>query len=881
MTESAATTNSDVAEQVYATPGDALDAARLTLADPAATPTERAGALWALGRAAYYANRVSDAVRLLRDAVPLVGDPEMLTEILLTLAPALSKDGRPEEALAMLADPSLELAPRFRGQLRNQRGIILAEVNRLPEALEQTEEALALLRAAGERSQEARTLVNLGAITSMMGRLDEAERWYEEARDCTVATGQHVVAAGIEGNLGYVASRRGRYAEALDWYSRARTSFGRLGGVDLLVAVLEIDHARTLLDVGLAVDASQAAERAVRSAASGGNQMLETQARLLRAEALTALDDRRHAELEVRRGAELAGRLGQTAWYLRALHLAAELDITLPDEGASDGAALGEIDAFLVAGWAREALETAVSRARQMGQAQPDRARALLSVAAERTAGLDVDPLDRAHASLLLAGFDGDPTRAARAFDDALAAIDAQRALIGSVELRATILHRLAPICDDALASALESPDAAHEVLGVLERVRSMIVAPGGDLGGAPVVQAALARLRDARVALDEAKLGGGDVGAAATTVRSLEREVLDHRRAAGGNQPSPGATMPARHADVPEGSAYITYAIRLGLLVAVVRRGERSELHHLGPLDAIVGAMRSQRLALQHLADERFSGSGSDLARLQRASATLDEVLVRPLGAGAAERVVLTPPIALGDITWSALPSLVDRPLTVVPCLASWAADADAPRVRRYSFLGGPGLQAAADELRRIGDIWRRPDAVVVAASCERAGAALLRADLLHVAAHGTFRLDNPFFSSLEFTDGSLTVLEMVDLGRAPAVVVLASCDAGSGAAAGGRGSPAVVGTAAELRHIGARVVVAPPVVVNDRAAAEYTVGLHTELAAGRSIDDAVVRTRLRGAASSDPTVVAAAHAFTVFGDAGTRHPIVPRDDG
>ena len=200
---------------------------------------------------------------------------------------------------------------------------------------------------------------------------------------------------------------------------------------------------------------------------------------------------------------------------------------------------------------------------------------------------------------------------------------------------------------------------------------------------------------------------------------------------------------------------------------------------------------------------------------------------------------------------------------------------------MRRYSFLGGPGLDAAADELRRIGEIWGRPDAVVVAASREVAGATLQRADLLHVAAHGSFRLDNPFFSALEFTDGPLTVLEMIGLGRAPTVVVLASCDAGAGAAAGGRGSPAVVGTAAELRHVGARVVVAPPVVVNDRAAAEYAVGLHAELASGRSIDDAVVRTRVHGAASSDPGMVAAAVAFTVFGDAGTRHPLVTRRDG
>lgn len=870
MTESASATNSDVAEQVYSTPADALDAARVTLTDPDAPPSERAGALWALGRAAYYANRVSDAVRLLRDAVPLVDDPEMLTEILLTLAPALSKDGRPDEALAMLADPSLDLAPRFRGQLRNQRGIILAEVNRLPEALEQTEEALGLLRAAGERSHEARTLVNLGAITSMMGRLDDAERWYEEARDCTVATGQHVVAAGIEGNLGYVASRRGRYTEALDWYSRARESFGRLGGVDLLVAVLEIDHARTLLDVGLAVDAAQAAERAVRSATSGGNQMLETQGRLLRAEALIALDDRRQAELEVRRGSELAERLGQAAWHLRAMHLAAELGIAL--HGA--GAATGEIDAFMEAGWAREAFESAVNRARQVGRTDPDRASDLLRVAEERTAGLDVDPLDRAHAALLSAGFADDQGAAARAFDEVLVAIDAQRALIGSVELRATIMHRLAPICDDALTSALRSPAAPDAVLGVLERVRSMIVARGGEVAGAPDATATLARLRDARVALDEAKLAGGDVDTATDLVRALEREAIGRRTAGATASPIPAV-------DVPDGSVYATYAIHRSDVLAVTRRAGRSELHRLGPIDALVGAMRSQRLALQHLADERFNGSGSDLARLQRASARLDEVLVRPLDIDDAERVVLTPPIALGDITWGALPSLTARPLTLASCLAAWAAQTDAPRVRRYSFLGGPGLDAAPDELRRIGEIWGRGDAVIAAASRAVAGAALRRADLLHVAAHGSFRLDNPFFSALEFADGSLTVLEMVELGRAPTVVVLASCDAGAGAAAGGRGSLAVVGTAAELRHIGARVVVAPPVVVNDRAAAEYAVGLHAALASGRSIDDAVVLTRTSGAESTDPAVVAAALAFTVFGDAGTVHPVAPRGDG
>ena len=52
--------------------------------------------------------------------------------------------------------------------------------------------------------------------------------------------------------------------------------------------------------------------------------------------------------------------------------------------------------------------------------------------------------------------------------------------------------------------------------------------------------------------------------------------------------------------------------------------------------------------------------------------------------------------------------------------------------------------------------------------------------AALVHVAAHGRFRADNPMFSALELDDGPLTVHDFERLRRAPHRFVLSACDSG-----------------------------------------------------------------------------------------------------
>lgn len=856
------------AERVYAAPAHALEAARATLASPAAAPAERAEALWVLGRSAYYANRMAGAVAMLREAAGLAESEELLTEILLTLAPALSKQGHPDEALALLEQPALELEPRFAGQLRNQRAIILTELGRLPEALAQLEAGLALLREAGDTSRECRTLVNLGVVASLMGQLDDAERWYASARDLAVGTAQHVVAAGIEGNLGYVESRRGNFAAALDWYERARSRFAELGDVDLLVAVLETDHARTLLDVGLFGDAADAAERAVRSASAGGNHMLVTQSRLLLAEALFRLGDDRLAEAEVAQAAELAERLGQHQWVLRAASLRAEFG-RLPDDDPA-GAAEERVTAFLAAGWVREAYDAALSAARALRHVDPARAAALLRDAEQRVVGGDVDPVARALGALLLADLADDPAAAVAAFRQALDAFAEQRDLLGSLEVRTTITQRLVPLREVAVGVALRlgSPD---DVLGVLERVRA-VRERAAARRAEPLDGASLTRLRSARVAVAEAKLGGGDPRPAAERLRALEREILAGRRVRASPSPErPGAHL-AEHVPASDVS-YVTFVAH-GERVFGLNGGASAQLADLGSRYTLGNLVRAQRAALRRLADARRRDPEGELARLVEIDAELDARLLTPLGLPPGGRLAITPIEALGDITWPALPSCRDRPVVLTPTQAAWSADHLPIDVRRVAVLSGPGITAA--ELEQIGAHWaaRADVSVLPEVTCEQAVGALAESDLVHIAAHGAFRADNPYFSALVFADGHLSLLELAALERLPDVVVLASCD--TAAAAGPGGSPdVVVGTATELRRLGARAVVAPALVVNDRHAADMSVAYHRSLCAGSAVDESLTSARAELVATGDPRAAAAAWSFQLFGSASASAPI------
>ena len=100
----------------------------------------------------------------------------------------------------------------------------------------------------------------------------------------------------------------------------------------------------------------------------------------------------------------------------------------------------------------------------------------------------------------------------------------------------------------------------------------------------------------------------------------------------------------------------------------------------------------------------------------------------------------------------------------------------------------------------------------------------------MLHVAAHGSLRADNPAFSSLELADGPLTVYDLDQLQAVPDLVVLPACDV----ARAGRIGDELVGVAHTLLGQGVRAVIAPVLPVPDRATARLMCALHRHLADG-----------------------------------------------
>jgi CHAT domain-containing protein len=140
---------------------------------------------------------------------------------------------------------------------------------------------------------------------------------------------------------------------------------------------------------------------------------------------------------------------------------------------------------------------------------------------------------------------------------------------------------------------------------------------------------------------------------------------------------------------------------------------------------------------------------------------------------------------------------------------------------------------------------------------------AALESADLMHLAAHGRFRADNPLLSSLMLADGPLTVYDLERLAEAPRLVLLPACQSGVGSELAG---DEVLGLTAALFALGARTAVATVVPVPDEATRPLMLALHAGLRTGMSVAAALAEAQ---AASDpdDPTALATAGGFVCYG--------------
>jgi CHAT domain-containing protein len=303
-----------------------------------------------------------------------------------------------------------------------------------------------------------------------------------------------------------------------------------------------------------------------------------------------------------------------------------------------------------------------------------------------------------------------------------------------------------------------------------------------------------------------------------------------------------------------------------------VVVAAGRATLHDLGPVERVASEIDWLRFGLHRLSGD--APAGRDVARslrgMSRAASRLDEFLLEPLLNRIDGRaLVVVPTAALHALPWSMLPSLHARPLTIAPSASAWQARASSTPVSldgAVVLVAGPDVARAQAELDSLQTLY--PDARRVDGDGASASAVLAAVDgarLVHVAAHGSFRADNPLFSSLRVADGPVTVYDLEALGRAPSTLVLSACESGL---SGVRPGDELMGLASVLLALGTNVLVASIVPVPDDATRRLMCVFHEQLATGAPPAAALAAAQAR-VAGDDPASLAAAAGFLCLGGA------------
>jgi tetratricopeptide (TPR) repeat protein len=757
-------------------------------------------------------------------------------EARLTLAHVLVLSGRTEAGRREAARAADLLEGPAVARALAQQALISQRAGDYGDALDGYRRALAAFRRHGLDADVARLLVNRGVVHAYRGELAAARTDLEAAAAWYEANGQELAFAEARHNLGWLAALGGDVPTALRRYDEAASVFRRLG---LQRPLGLLDRCEALLAAGLAADAHAAAAAAVAALERGPEGTDHAEALLACARAALAAGKPAEARTTAVRAEGRFRQQGRRPWAAVAAFVALQAEVADGTTAGVDRLAdlAGELEAL---GWGAAALDAhllAASAALAAGRTEPAGTH-LAAASAARRSPLAERRVRAWHAEALLRLRSGRRVAALRALEAGLAVLAANRAALGATELRVGVGRHGDALARLGIDLAVESGRPAA-VLRWAERSRaatSVAPPPPED----PTVEQALARLRAAGWELEEATFAAD--GRAPRLRRERARLEAAVRAAALRRSPT-GDGVPDRSAGVGDVRSalgervLVELVISGGALHAVVadRRGTR--LRTLGAVADVEREVVHLRFAVTRVA---LAGPGADgeraAAALEASAQRLAALVLGPLrdrlGDGA---VVVVPTGALHGVPWGVLPPLRGRPVAVAPSATAWLraeCAGAAPPAGPAALVAGPGLPGAAREVGRLtavhpGARSLRGTGATVAATVR----GLAGASVAHVAAHGTFRGDNPRFSSLRLADGPLLVHDLERLPTAPGTVVLSACHAAEAVVTAG---DEVLGLAASLLALGTGSVVASVAPVPDGPSVEWVVRLHRALARG-----------------------------------------------
>jgi tetratricopeptide (TPR) repeat protein len=791
------------------------------------------------------------------------GRPEREVDVQATLGVTLAWRGRSRRGLAVL-DRAVEASRGgLAGRVLMRRASVLRDMGRFHEAHEDLSRALSYLRRAGDTIWEARSLTHRAEVFLGLGLPRRAEADFAHAEELFATKGQELEYAKARHNLGQAALVRGDLPQALTYLDEAGKRYEALGEA---IPELAIDRCSALLAAGLAAEAAQEADTALsRIPAEGGIAFKKAELTFAVATAALAAGNPAVARERARQARRLFRAQQRDVWEVRADLVFAQARYAAGERSASLFRSVGRVAARLEASRAAEAMQAhllagrlALSRKRTIEADQHlDRA------ARSRHRGPMLNRSVAWLARALQADARGNARATLAACRRGLDVLGAHQMTLGATELRAYGTAHGAELAMLAQREALRRGDG-RRLLSWSERWRATtLAARSTPLRHDRELVAELSALRHVTRLLAMGEMPAPGRSALERERRRLEAAVQARTRQAPGSSVREVGELDFGALCAELGDRTLIELVEVdGVLHVITVADRRVRLHTAGRVP--VREVQLSRFVLHRLARGRLHAS--DHAVLAHQGANLEASLLGPATAEIGDRrVVVVPPGRLQAVPWTLMPSLRDRAVTVAPSALAWLRGRRQrpPAHRRVALVAGPRLATGGAEVEQLHA--RYLDAVLLgrgSATAERVLAVLDGAWLAHIAAHGTFRADNPLFSSIQLDDGPLTVHDFERLGRAPYRLVLSSCDSGTAAPVG---ADELLGLVGSLMPLGAAGIVASIVPVNDKAAVPLMLALHDALEKGAALPEALLAGRR--ATGGDTLAEATAHSFLALG--------------
>lgn len=861
-----------------------LNQAVQKLAELRGDPLSRAWSHRAQGHCSHVSGEYEEAVASYGTAAALFESAGAETELGRTLLGGLqSLIFRGEyEAAHRWAERAEVIFQRHGDRLRLARlnsnvGNIYFRQDRPKDALARYQRALEGFEAAGEPLDIAAALSNLAVSYTNLGQFRKALSHYQKARELCQAHGLENLVARADYNIAYLYYLRGEYVEARRLYQISRER-SQAAGDQYHAALCDLDEAEMNLELNLTREGEVLAQRAVDGFLSLGMPYEEAKALVNLAVAASQRRSYRFADRTLIAARRLFVQEKNPVWPALVDQLRAVLafhESRFNQARRLSASAWRTLIRTMVTGRAAHCQILLARLWLRAGYA--DRARAISQEAVER-AGEDLSPSLRFHANLVqgeIHEMQGRWEQAVESYETARREVEDLRGRVDTEDLRISILQDKLAVYESLVALCLDSPagamsGGARRALLLVQHAKSRsladrLAAPSEVLGRTAEDEAGIDDLRrDLDLVyrqIELAPLSGQPSSPHRVTALRKEARELEARMIASRNTAGLADTerIHARSIDIPElqqalreGEILLEYYEARGILYLFLLSREGLDVARLG---SSIPVRRALKLLQFQLGKHLWAKPLASLYRHDPDAAShhfreLYTLLVAPVAdrLSGYRHLIVAPHRELHGLPFAALHdgscALVDRfTMSVAPSAGVLARCRERRRrPNRNSVVMAvpdPRVPRILEEAHLVAQTI--PDAKLLldeAASLEAFDRYGPDCRILHLAAHGIFRRDNPMFSALQLADTRLSMLDLNRMRLNVELLTLSACSTGLTVAVGG---DELLGLMRGFLQAGARSLLVTLWEIDDTSTKEFMRRFYREVGRGSSLAAAV----------------------------------------